>query len=263
MSIRRTRRIVQAASILLLVLIPVLNRSEIDLLNGNYFSLAIGPVWITDPLIGLQTILATGRLDGALILSMIIPLAGAAALGRVFCGWVCPQNLLFEGTDVLARKLGMRRSARALPRHTRTAVTLAVVLAAPLFGFPLASLLSAPGIISLQTARLIKEGVVGAEAILIVLILIAELLVMRRVWCRSLCPVGGFLALFQLPMTMRPKNIEDAQHVCGRCGACNEICQLGLAPMAGAVQPICHNCGDCVDACEDRQGTKRPLRFGL
>lgn len=264
MNVRRTRMIVQLASIGMIVLIPVLNNAEITFLSGTFYSLAIGPVWITDPLIGLQTILTSRRIDMALLLSMIVPLAVTAAAGRVFCGWICPQNTLSEWTDRIAARFGVRRLfAFRAPRQARTAVTVAVIAAAPLAGFPLASLLSTPGIISAQTARLIKDGAVGAEIVLLSVIVIAELFVARRVWCTAICPVGGFLALFRFPQTLRVGLVEDEGHACGRCGACDEACQLGLAPMAGNVQPLCHNCGDCIDACTSKQREKRPLAFRL
>jgi len=261
-TIRRARRAVQILTLGMIVLIPILNRAEITFLSGTFYSLAIGPVWITDPIIGFQTMLTSLRIDKALLLSMVIPLAAAAVLGRVFCSWMCPQNTLSEWVDHLADRLSSKRMFTfRTPRHVRTAVTAAVVLAAPLAGFPLASLLSAPGIISAQTARLIKEGAVGAEVILIAVILIAELFVARRVWCSTLCPVGGFLALFRFRRTMRVALVEDAQHHCGRCHACDEACQLGLAPMAGDIQPVCHNCGDCIDTCARLQHGARPLVF--
>lgn len=262
MKLRAIRRSVQLSALALFVVIPLLNRAGISFVSGTLYSMAVGPVWITDPLIGLQTILTSFRFDPALLLSMAVPLAITLAAGRVFCSWICPQNTLSEWVDQAAVKIGMKRfyPSTALPR-VRMVVTAGVLLAAPLAGFPLAGLLSAPGIITSQTARLIKEGAIGAEIILIAVILLSEFFVARRVWCNALCPVGGFLAFFRLPRTLRVAFAENETRVCGRCRSCVDVCQLGLDPLTGNIHPLCHNCGDCINACENLQGEKKPLMF--
>ena len=243
-----------------MIIIPLLNRKGISFLSGSFYSLAIGPVWITDPLIGLQTLLTTVKADSALLLSLLIPVALALVFGRVFCGWVCPQNTLSEIMDRIAERMPFKRlltpRARALPRY----IILIIVLAATLvLGFPLASLLSAPGIISVQTARLIYEGTVGLELGLIAVILLAELFLVRRVWCNYLCPVGSMLSLFRLKRTLKVFFAEDGERSCMRCGECGSACQLGLNPMIGAIYPLCHNCGDCIEACDKMAGDRKPL----
>lgn len=245
-----------------MVIIPLLNRKGVNFLSGSFYSLAIGPVWITDPLIGLQTLLTTMKADGALLLSLLIPVALALIFGRVFCGWVCPQNTLSELMDRIAERMAIKRllrpKARALPRY----IILIMVLAATwVFGFPLASLLSAPGIISVQTARLIYEGTVGLELGLIAVILLAELFLVRRIWCNYLCPVGGMLSLFRLKRTLKVSFTEDNGHSCMQCGECGSACRLGLNPMSGETFPLCHNCGDCIEACDKMTGERKPLSF--
>jgi len=260
--LRTSRRIVQISSLALFVIIPLLNKAEISFVSGTLYSMAIGPVWITDPLIGMQTILTSLRFDGTLLLSMAVPVSIALIAGRVFCSWICPQNTLSEWVDQAAIRIGIKRlfPSTAVPR-VRTVVTALVLLAAPLAGFPLASLLSAPGIITAQTAQLIKEGVVGAEVVLIAVILLSEFFLARRVWCNTLCPVGGFLALFRIPRTLRVAFAEDETRVCGRCRSCVDACGLGLDPLTGKIHPLCHNCGDCIASCEDLKGEKKPLQF--
>jgi len=145
-----------------------------------------------------------------------------------------------------------------LVRYTALALILAATL---LFGFPLASLLSAPGIISVQTARFIYEGTVGLELAFIGCIILAELFLVRRVWCNHLCPVGSMLSLFRFKKTMRVAMVEEGEHACIHCRECAKACQLGLNPMGGELAPQCHNCGACIDACRKMTGERRPLSF--
>ena len=248
--------------LLLLVLIPILNMKGITVITGSLYSLAIGPLWITDPLSGLQTIMASLSLDVVLLLSMLIPVALAFVFGRVFCGWMCPQNAISELVDYVSGKLKMKRLANpALSSTPRYVILVVLIILAPLLGFPVANLISSPGIISVQITKYFYEGVVGFELSLIGLIVISEMFIVRRLWCNYICPVGGLLGIFRSGRTMKVVYAEDAAHVCGKCYACADACRLGLDPMGEKIYPLCHNCGDCVAACEKMQGSSKPLKF--
>lgn len=258
----KARKTVQILTLALLVLVPVMNKKGITFLSGSLYSFAAGPVWITDPLIGMQTLLTAMTVDAALLLSMMIPVLFAFAFGRAFCGWVCPQNTLSEIADAMAAKIGVKRffnlGTTAVPRYIVLGVLLVLL---PLTGIPLASLLSAPGIISVQVSQLILRGSAGLEAALIGLIVIAELLLVRRGWCNYVCPVGTFLGLFRFRKTMKVVFRPDADRVCGNCLACADACPLGLNPLQEGSSPQCHNCGACVAACGGLKGWKKPLMF--
>jgi ferredoxin-type protein NapH len=256
------RRLCQLLALGLIVLLPTLNKKGISWASGTFYSMAFGPVWITDPLIGLQTILTGWTADGVLLLSMLIPFGVALIFGRVFCGWLCPQNTISELVDFLGKKIGLRQLCEFKPKpHFRYAILGLVLVATALAGLPLASLLSAPGIISVQAAKLVYEGTVGLELGLIGLIVGAELFLARRVWCNHLCPVGSFLCLFRWRKTLKVVMNEDAEHPCGHCLACAKACQLGLNPLQEKIYPLCHNCGACLTACEEIKGSRKPLKF--
>ncbi|MFH1020716.1 MAG: 4Fe-4S binding protein [Pseudomonadota bacterium] len=262
MKITPIRKIVQFLSLAAMVAVPLLNSRGYGAVNGSFYSLSIGPLMLTDPLIAIQSLLATLRFDTVLLDSALIPLGLALVLGRVFCSWVCPQNTLSELFDAAGGRLGLHRFfAPGLSPLARYAV-LAVILAATLlYGFPLASLLSAPGIISVQTARLIYEGAVGLELALIGVIILAELFLVRRIWCNHLCPVGSMLSLFRYKRSMRVVMAEEGERACIHCRECAKACQLGLNPTGGVIAPQCHNCGACIDACQEMTGERRPLSF--
>jgi len=255
------RRTVQICLLLLLFVVPLLNQQDISLVNGTLYSFAIGPLWITDPAIGLQTLFTTRALDLTLLLSLLLPVALALACGRVFCGWLCPQNALSELADAVAARLKIRRALHPAPTATLRFVMLGIILLlAAVVGLPLVSLLSAPGIISVQAARLVLEKTVGAELALVGLIVVGELFLVRRAWCNFLCPVGTVLGLFRVRRTMKVVFSEEAGRHCTRCHACAQACQLGLDPVVGGLYPQCHNCGACIEACKIDL-TRKPLYF--
>lgn len=262
MRITPIRRTVQILSLGAMVAVPLLNYRGIAAVSGSFYSLNIGSVLLTDPLIAIQSLLATLRFEAVLLASALIPAGIALALGRVFCSWVCPQNTFSELFDTLSNRLGLARffTLGSTPL-IRYAVLAAILAATLLFGFPLASLLSAPGIISVQTARLIYEGTVGLELTLIGIIILTELFLVRRVWCNHLCPVGSMLGLFKCKKTMKVVLSEAENRLCIHCRECAKACQLGLNPIAGQLAPQCHNCGACIDACRKMTGERKPLSF--
>lgn len=256
------RRAVQASTFALIAAIPVLNRKGITVLMGSLYSLAIGPLRITDPLSGVQAMIASPAVDGVLLFSILIPVLPALIFGRVFCSWVCPQNTISEIFDYISERLGVKRfESLHLAVRSRYVIMACLLVSAPLAGFPVATLVSAPGIISVQTAKYIYEGAVGLELGLIGVIILFELFVVRRAWCNYICPVGGFLGIFRFGKTMKVAFAEDKQHSCSRCLACAKACRLGLDPMGKGLYPLCHNCGACIDACAKTRGGGGPLSF--
>ncbi len=270
MKIRIARRIAQTVAIALLFAIPILNKEGITVLSGSLYSLAIGPVWITDPLSGVQTIITTLGADSALLLSLLLPLVFSLLFGRVFCGWICPQNTLSELFDYISRKSPLARGGSTegarllkspLSAKPRYAVMVALLITTAIAGFPVANLISAPGIISVEVTRYFYEGSVGYELGLVGLIILFEMVVIRRAWCNYVCPVGSFLGLFRVKKTLKVAYRKDAGQGCSKCGVCARACQLGLNPMGGRIYPLCHNCGDCISACGSVKGKDNPLSF--
>lgn len=261
MRLRPFRRTVQIGMLALILAIPFLNQHGISVISGSLYSLAIGPLWITDPAIGLQAILTTWAMDLTLLASLALPILLALGCGRVFCGWLCPQNTISELADALAAWLGLRRWFKPpVSPRPRYAVLVAVLLITAMAALPLVSLLSAPGILSVQVAKLVYERRLGPELALIAGIVLVELFMVRRAWCNFLCPVGTTLGLFRVRRTMKVVFSENDGRFCSHCQACAKSCQLGLDPVADHLYPQCHNCGECLDACKIGKG-KKPLAF--
>jgi ferredoxin-type protein NapH len=259
------RRAAQIGTLGFIIGVPFMIKSGYTAVVGSLYSIGIGPLWITEPLGGLQAALGTMRPDIPLLLSLLIPVALALLLGRVFCGWLCPQNTLSELFDYLGGKMRVRRIVRRPPvtAWPRYAILALVISGGIALGLPTASLLSAPGIISVQAGRFVLEGRVGVELSLIAGIVLVELIAIRRAWCNYTCPVGGFLGLLRTPRTLRVRMREDEASPCGGCGGCSAACGLGLDPTVGDIYPLCHNCGDCVEACRELSSKKPPLKFTM
>ena len=205
---------------------------------GSLSSSSVAGVPLFDPLGAVEAmaasrgLLAASALTGALLIVVVYGLVR----GRAFCGWVCPVNLVGEGVDAARRRLGIE-------------VPEAVVLLSALVGFPIFELISPIGAVN---KGLVFGGFAGAGTLLA--IIIAELLVSRRLWCRALCPLGG---TFQVLGRAGQVNVAIDHDACIHCDKCTHVCLADpeiLAPALVGEDTIvragdCMACGACVDVC--------------
>ena len=86
------------------------------------------------------------------------------------------------------------------------------------------------------------------EGVILLLILLLEMFT-RRFFCRTFCPLGGFLAFLGRKRSLRVQ-VEKAH--CTNCGMCERACPMGLLPNIGeGNSAYCWNCGECLDTCRD------------
>ena len=155
---------------------------------GSLSSSSIGGLDILDPFGALQVIAAskTFELDWLLAALPVLIVYGLIR-GRAFCGWVCPVNLLLEIVDFARRKLRIDVREMPVPRHAKLWIALAVLGLSALTGVPVFEAFSP---ISAVNKGILFGAVTGVWVLLA--IVLTELFWGYRVWCRSLCPLGGF-----------------------------------------------------------------------
>ncbi len=215
--------------------------------QGNLSAASLFSVALADPLAFLQASLA-GRvfvasfLGSALLVALFYFLLG----GRTFCGWVCPVYLLTELADKIRARLGSGKRTMSLS-GTRWSFVV-VLLISPVAGIPLFEVVSPIGVVT----RAVMFGA-WLPLLLIGAILVVEVVIARRVWCRSLCPVGGFYSLLGRFSPVRVSFIESK---CTNCGECTQACPVeevlvpSLEHHAGQiVSGDCTRCGACIDVC--------------
>jgi len=245
------RRSVQAAVILLLGS-PLVGQS---FFNGNLAAADLMGLPLVDPLAATQAVLASRIVVPAFLVS-----ASAVALfyflvgGRTFCAWICPVYLLTEAGDALRRRTGL--AGRTAPLATKKWLLLIVLCVTVVTGLPLFEILSPIGMF----ARAVAYGGYLAISCLIGIVLV-EVVLSRRIWCRSLCPLGGFYSLLG---RYSPTRVWFTPSRCTACGACARICPVEevLEPSLGrgelrVVSGDCTRCGACVDICPHRALTMK------
>jgi ferredoxin-type protein NapH len=237
------RRIVQL-SIIALIASPLLG---LNFFHGNLAAGELFGIGLADPLAFLQATLAShvfmlSFLDSAVMVAVFYFLVG----GRTFCSWICPVYLLTEMGEKLRRRLGTgeRTSALSGTRWSFAATAVVSLIA----GIPLFEILSPIGITT--RAVMFKAWL---PLLLVLAILVVEVCVSRRIWCRSLCPAGGFYALLG---RFSPVRISFSAERCTSCGKCSQVCPVDevLTPSLIDNSPQvaygdCTRCGDCIDIC--------------
>ena len=263
----RLRRLAQVAALLLLAVLPWLNRDGFTGMKGSLFAFDFFGLPFADPLGAVQVALL-GIVPGwRLAVGALVVLIVALCFGRIFCSWLCPFGLLSEFVHGIRGK----RASKPLKHGFRSRAIIALIGFAlvPLLGFPLLNQLSLPGGLSLglltaasplssktiHTA--LEHALFFAVPFLPVLaVLAAELITGMRLWCRWVCPQSVLLALMaRLPVAPRLHRTLS-RCVCKGEPACRRACSLGLDPRnPRSSSPLeCTNCGACVLACSRVHG---------
>lgn len=220
---------------------------------GSLSSSSVGGVELLDPFAALQ-VAATSKTFAFDWLLAALPVLVVYGLvrGRAFCGWICPVNLVLELVDALRRKLGLEVHEMPVPRHSKVWIAVAVLA--------LSALTSVPVFEAFSPISAVNKGILfGATTGLWVLaaIVAVELFWGHRVWCRSLCPLGGF---YEVLGRVGQVNVKFDRDACIHCDACKRACLSDpaiLDPVLTERDSVvragdCMACGSCVDACPTR-----------
>ena len=249
------RRIIQLL-VLLLLATPAFGWSFFE---GNLGAAAIAGLQLSDPLAALQILVLTGSLTTTMLTGTAIVVVFYGLLGgRTFCGWVCPVHLLTDLADMLPWP--KRLSRWSLNWKLSALVVTAVVTI--MLGVPAFETLSPIGI----AARALTFGV-SSSLVVLAMIVTAEIFLVRRIWCRSLCPLGGFYAQLE---RLAPLAVTYDTAKCTHCGECQRVCFVpevlnpSLAEQVNKVHAgDCTRCGACVGICPDQAlsfGIRKPIR---
>lgn len=187
-----------------------------------------------------------------------------AMMGTMVCGWMCPFGLLQD----LAAKVPWRKFV--LPAWTgygRYAVLIVTVLAIPYFFgehhalficrvCPAGALEAAVPTMVQQAAA--GEPVVWPNAIKLVIlaVFLAAIFLVKRPWCRVLCPLGGLFSLFN---RFSMVYLDCDGEACTDCKRCHKLCDVNCQPEQNANDKRCIRCFDCTACGPKALKVKSPL----
>lgn len=163
--------------------------------------------------------------------------------GRVWCGWFCPQTTVCDLADWLdARVARLPKPVAAAVRHG------GYLLLSFLIGSNLVWYFIPPG----EYVRRLASGelgmVAGITLVSMLLLVYLDLTLVRRGFCKTVCPYGRIQLLTTEAGTLTLEFDPERKDECIRCAACLRACPMGIDIRDG-LKIECINCGRCLDAC--------------
>jgi ferredoxin-type protein NapH len=225
-----------------------------------------------DPIAWLEHVVASLSLDPEALIAVATVLALYAILGRVFCSWVCPLDMLFSLFEVKLTGRGPR-GARLPQRRdilTPLAVIAAFIAASLALGEPVYTNISpiAAATKAASAAVALAYGVPGilldlvaawtglVAAALAVNLIAEKVFKVKRFWCRYICPTGAFYGL-TVNRFSPLKVVATRKEYCAHCSLCSMVCPMLVDVEAYVARGYvsdhrCTRCGRCVEACPRR-----------
>jgi polyferredoxin len=206
-----------------------------------------------------QTLKTTSLLNFAIFSGV---LAVSLVAGRAFCGWMCPLGAVQEWLASFARRLGgEKRHVRGKRTKAWLPLSLPIGLDRPLryakyVILGLVILFSAftvyPPLHSFCPVRAVFSFKLNTGLMWSVLItFIGTSLLVERVWCKYLCPLGATLAIFN---KVSPVRLSADFKACNHCGRCDIECSMGIQDVPDNLSDTeCIRCLECLETCAREQ----------
>ncbi len=240
---RPVRHFIQLAFMALLFALPLLNWFRIDL-RGRFMVIFGQTVWMEE---FYFLLLAT-------LMFVFFFMAVTLVLGRVWCGWLCPQTPLSEAANWVLRHI---RQARGILRYLLAGGALIVLLAfAAAVGFATMSYIIAPQELWAELTSGSFTPWVWGLLIVTTAVVVLDALFLRHAFCISACPYGMIQSVLTDRDTLRIRFMTERARDCINCYECSRVCPVNLEPRKQKMQLECIDCAECIVACED---VLRPL----
>ena len=184
------------------------------------------------------------------------------ALGRAVCGLLCPFGLV---QDLLHKiplpKIKVPKRIDCPARYLKYGVLLVLVIGLPAFAVtetgvrmpyfckylcPAGTLEGGIPLMIADPALRELAGGLFSWKVLVLAVILAASMVIHRPFCRYLCPLGAFYALFNR-FSFFQMSVERDR--CVGCGMCERICPMEVEAVRNINSPECIRCGKCRAGC--------------
>ncbi|MHB8809679.1 MAG: 4Fe-4S dicluster domain-containing protein [Desulfobulbaceae bacterium] len=238
------RRLVQWATTLLLLVLPWLEADGKSLLRIDIPGLSF---YLFGQVLRIQELYLV--LLAALIFVLGFLLV-TVVLGRVWCGWCCPQTTLADVGEWAARRLGLavRHNRLHGPLWRKILLQGVFLLLALLVAANLLWYFIPPRLFLARLVTLDLHYAAGITFVLTALLVYLDLALVRRLLCRDFCPYGRFQTVLVDRATLALHLPEAELARCIECASCVRSCPMEIDIRQG-FQVECTNCGCCLDAC--------------
>jgi cytochrome c oxidase accessory protein FixG len=186
----------------------------------------------------------------AVIFLTFFTLFTTTVLGRVWCGWLCPQTVLVDVTTFV--ETAGKRGYAAMIAAATAGMVMSAVIAISLIGY----FVSPYDILSLLRTGGAPAQIVGGSALVLTLLLFLDLVALRRRFCATACPYAKLQSVLFDDRTLVVAFDPGRAKECMECGACVKACPVGIDIRKGQ-EMACIQCAECVDACTERMAFRK------
>lgn len=211
------------------------------------------------PIGSLQAVIGSSKFKFTYYIMGIMILFGVL-LGRLVCGFLCPFGWFQELLHKIPSKKFSTQKLKALT-YLKYVILVVFVIVLPMtvvnevgMGSPwFCKWLCPAGILEGAIhLSIVDSGIRAALGTLFtwkscILIGIVTLSIFfYRPFCKWICPLGAFYALFNKVSFYKFHIDEDK---CTSCGACTKVCKMDVAVHKTPNHLECIRCGDCIETC--------------
>lgn len=211
------------------------------------------------PIGALQAVIGSSKFQFAYYVFGILILIGVL-FGRVVCGFLCPFGWFQELLHKIPTKKFSTKKLHILT-YLKYMILIIFVIVLPMtiinevgMGDPFFCKYICPagileGGIPLSIANDSIRASLGElftwkSCILLEVITLAVFF--YRPFCKWICPLGAFYALFNKISVYR---LHVDQNKCTACGACSHVCKMDVDVFRTPNHAECIRCGDCIQTC--------------
>ena len=221
------------------------------------------------PIGSLQAVIGSPKYQVSYYIAGILIFLGVL-LGRVVCGFLCPFGWFQELLHKLPTKKFSTRPLHILT-YLKYAILAVFVILLPMtavnevgLGDPFFCKYVCPagileGGIPLALANesiRASLGVLFTWKSCLLLGVVVLSIFFYRPFCKWLCPLGAFYALFNKISLFR-LSVDEAQ--CTSCGSCSKACKMDVDVFRHPNHSECIRCGDCIRACPHQAIRRTPI----
>ncbi|MEG6522552.1 4Fe-4S binding protein [Desulfotomaculum sp. 1211_IL3151] len=213
------------------------------------------------PIGSLQAVIGTIKYNFSLYVVGLMLLFGVI-FGRFICGWLCPfgfiEDLLYK---IPFRKFKIPNKVNGLLNYLKYVILALFVIVLPMFlvnefGIsppyfckyicPAGTLEGGIPLVLMNPSLRQSVGYLFAWKVFILISVIMASICIYRPFCRYICPLGAFYALFN-KVSFYKYQVDKKN--CISCGACTDKCKMNIEVQKNPNSPECIRCGECIKVC--------------
>lgn len=211
------------------------------------------------PIGSLQAVIGSSKFKFAYYIVGIMMLFGVL-FGRLVCGFLCPFGWFQELLHKIPSKKFSTKKLKALT-YLKYVILVLFVIVLPMtivnevgMGDPwFCKWLCPAGILEgALPLSIVDEGIRAALGTLftwkscLLLGIITLSVFFYRPFCKWICPLGAFYAMFNKVSFYRYSIDKDK---CTNCGVCSNLCKMDVEVYKTPNHTECIRCGDCINIC--------------